>query len=191
MRGPAHPRARGGSWRRRKLDVLRKDALYCFAVRYKKKEAAVATDRDLIYSGKRDELLIEMSKTLMNLDDTMPIDVVAGLLFLDQKAGIHADNDYILMCPGYAVWFLQMVEIVDQKVRSLLLNQDDPAPDETVLTVEPFAVSFSMEGAEYPDIIRGKTMHVRVMTEEEAVEYPFGCCTVRSDGHIIHLPNPA
>jgi hypothetical protein len=168
----------------------------------------VASTKDFTYSGigdKRDQRLDAMRKALPNFDDSDPVSVVAGVLFLDQAAGKAERLHHVLIQPALLPWLLMMVRIDDAKIRELMAAADVDLTDEqiealdaqlTPLTVDqPFEVTFASTDPEipteaYPEIVRGKTIKLQVMTLEQAGEHYFFAATVDAEGNLIELDRP-
>ncbi len=152
----------------------------------------MANDNDLAFRGTdADERLHQMYSAFPNFDDTVPIEVIAALIFLDQQAGLYSEDNRVVMKLGFAMWFFLMVQVVDPQLRNLLIAEEGRSDlaIKKAITEQFFEVSFSRKDIHYHEIIRGKKIKVRFMTDEEAERLPFVCTTVAPDGKIIRLPD--
>ena len=153
----------------------------------------MATYGDLTYGHGLDDKLDALQEVLPNLFDEDPISLVAAMLMLDQQFGLHQDDDYVLLAPGLLMWLAMMIKPVDEALTRAIEDEDEDALRR--LTVEnTFEALFeSPEGPElteqYPEIVRGKKIRLRVMTEEQSTKLSL-LCTVRADGTFIYCPNP-
>jgi hypothetical protein len=164
-----------------------------------------STDDFTFTGGDHDKRLRAMHDALPGFDDSDPVSVVAGVLFLDQAAGKSEHLHHVLIQPALVPWLLQMVRVDDAKIHELIAAADvEDVTDEqlevleaqlTPLTVaQPFEVTFTSDDPEmlawYPEIVRGKTIKLQVMSEEQAQRHYFFAATVDGEGHLIELTSP-
>lgn len=120
-----------------------------------------------------------------------PVSLVAAAIMLDQLFGLHQEDDYVLVQPALIMWLMMMVTPVNPEIVKAIADEDDNTL--TRLITETFEACFeSPEGpeytAQYPEIVRGKNVRLRVMTEAQAGQLTL-LCTMRADGTFIYLPN--
>ena len=149
----------------------------------------MATDRDLTCRGTAQDLrLKDLFNVLPTFTETDPLEIIAGLLFLDTQASLYSEENVLLVCLGYAHWLLQITEVHDIEVLALL-TKVPATTDLLLLTTRPFKVSFTLPEFEYPEILKGKTMSMRLMTMEEVKELQVDVCTLTPTGDRIILPS--
>ncbi len=125
-------------------------------------------------------------------DDTIPTMAIAAVLFLDEDAGVHLEDDRIVMVPGFAMWLPAMVTFVDPDLAALVTEEDRELTEAEAEAIEArtrdwFQVKFDMAEVEYPSNIAGKTIWFKVV-DDDKLDDCF-CATVRaSDGTIVKLP---
>jgi hypothetical protein len=151
----------------------------------------MCTSEDLTFGYGIDDELNKLYHTMPGAFDDDPVAMVAALLTLDEQFNLRQEGDYVLVTPGLMMWLFAMVKPVSEKLKQAIQSEDYEAC-ERLTTSQPFEVCFeSPEGAEYteqyPEIVRGKTVRLRVMSEAQASELTF-LYTVRSDGTFIYRP---
>lgn len=158
----------------------------------------MATDQDFTFRGTKNDARLKAMHDALPWFDELAHSNVAGLIFLDKEAGVYSEDNSIVMAAGYAMWFILEVEVCDPEIRDLMsrcesTDDEDEAERlaqqvDALMTTRKFEISFTHPEMEYPDFIAGKTIRMRVMTEEEAEKLDFACCTVSPDGKVVQLP---
>jgi hypothetical protein len=153
----------------------------------------MSTSENLVFGqdDNIDELLEKLLEAMPTGFDDDPLSMVAALLTLDEHYGLRQEGDYVLMPPAM-MWLMAMVQPVDPALKQALEQEDDAVINR--LTVDqPFEVECSSpEGpeytAQYSEIVRGKRIRLRVMSEAQSSQLD-DIYTVRQDGTFIYLPS--
>jgi hypothetical protein len=164
----------------------------------------MATDSMIVQGDVDDEIYENVVPDGM-FDDQDAMHVLAALRAIDEHYKVQQDDDRAVLRGMYlSMTLMPYVRVVSPaKLVEYDKMQTDPN-NETELTeaqedefesllTQWFEICFDKEeldeyGITYPENLKGKTITIRALTEEEATELDANFATVRADGQQIGIP---
>jgi hypothetical protein len=176
----------------------------------------VAAEADFTFRGtEHDNTLRRMHEAIPGFDDSDPMALVAGVIWLDREAGKDSDDNIVVLQPGIAMWLVTMVSYPDPDVAQIAREMaqaagrdEDPSPEllarADAAFTQPFRVTFTVpaealarytgdagepltEKPTFP-VVEGLTRTIRVMSDEEAIaDNSGGIYTATAAGERIYV----
>jgi hypothetical protein len=154
----------------------------------------MASTDDLVFGHGHDAALNVAATevgTPMFHDDVLT--TLAALMALDDHYGLTQPDDCMFIAPGYAVWVMGGIDVLDPDIADRLAqlaecSEDDPrlAELDAIIASRPFEVTVVLE-YDPPPFMAGRVFRIRVMNDAQAKQLP-AMLTVRADGTPIELP---
>ncbi|HSX00716.1 MAG TPA: hypothetical protein VLF67_00610 [Candidatus Saccharimonas sp.] len=145
----------------------------------------MACNEDLVFGHHNDALLRRLHADLSPFDDSSATHLVAAMIWFDEQSNLRQPGDYVLITPSLIGWLLADAGPVNPEIIQAVKLEDE-ATLQRLTGLQPFEMKFE-DNALVPDVIRGKTLLMRIMSRKEALRLSF-IYTVRATGEFIYLP---
>lgn len=133
----------------------------------------MSSNQDFASPSSDDSKISLMYKALPRLrPNSIWVDTLAGIMWLDTARGIAREGDYILISRWIAGWLTMEFDVIDPEISRIQTDGlfgepvDENDPEFNELISKPFKIRITND-AMIPENVRGKEILIAVMSEAE------------------------